>query len=294
MGFFVLAACYHCNSDGAKKLIREAAHPSRIKVLKMDVTNGKEVKDAFETITSVLRSNSCQLYGLVNNAGIMTLGEIEFSSPQSVQDYDNVLQVNTMGVIRVTRTFLPLIRQSHGRIVNISSSMARLVTPGIGSYCVSKAACSKFTEVLQVEMSKFGVTVVGIEPWITKTNMITGKDLLLSLSQSWDTTPDNVKTAYGKKYFYQLLRFMAIFSAIPFDVQPEQVVDAVVEGLTSPEPSPVIPVMNTILSIPLWIMNELPPVEFVVMCRKWLFWFIFHLLSVEQLFTGRNRPTQNQ
>ena len=290
MGFFVIAACRQRNSDGAKKLNREAVNPSRIKVLQMDVTSEDEVREAFDTVSSVLKTNSCLLFGLVNNAGIMSLGETEFSPPQSVRDYSALLEVNTLGIIRVTRTFLPLIRQSHGRIVNISSQMARMVTPGIGAYCVSKAATSKFTEVLQVELSKFGVTVVGIEPWISKTNMITAKELLESLSQSWGVTPESVKAAYTKSYFYQLVRFMTIFSGIPFDVQPEQIVDAVVEGLTSPEPSPLITVCNTILSIPLWITNDVIPWEFIAVFRKSMFWLIFRLLSIEQLFTGRHRP----
>lgn len=286
MGFFVMAACYNVNSDGAKRLGREAVHPARIKVLQMDITKEDEVREAFDTVSGILKTSSCHLYGLVNNAGIMRLGETEFSPPQSVHDYSSLLQVNALGVIRVTRTFLPLIRLSRGRVVNISSLMARLVTPGIGAYCVSKAACSKFTEVLQVEMSKFGVTVIGIEPWISKTNMVTGKELLESLCESWDSTPESVKTAYTKSYFHQLFRFMALFSAFPLDVQPEQVVNAVVEGLTSPEPNPVITVSNPVMYIPLWIINEIMPWEFLVFYRRLAFWLIFRLLSIEQLFTG--------
>lgn len=290
MGFFVFAGCFNCNSDGAKKLSREAHHPTRMKVLQMNITKEDDLREAYETVSSLLKSHSCQLFGLVNNAGIMTLAAIEFSPPQSVDDYSKLLDVNALGTIRVSRTFLPLIRQSRGRIVNISSTMARLVTPGTGAYCVSKAACSKFTEVLQVEMSRFGVTVIGIEPWISKTSMITSKDLLESLSESWNVTPDNVKAAYSKSYFYQLLRFMSLFSAIPLDVHPDQVVNAVIEGLTSPEPSPVMTVSHTLLAIPLWIVNDIMPWEYLVYMRKLLFYIIFRLLSIEQLFT-RHNPT---
>lgn len=58
------------------------------------------------------------LWGLVNNAGTCYLAEIELT-PETV--FRKVLEVNLMGAIRMTKTFLPLIRQSKGRIVNTSS-----------------------------------------------------------------------------------------------------------------------------------------------------------------------------
>ena len=58
------------------------------------------------------------LWGLVNNAGIFYLGNIELIHPKITQ---RVLDVNLHGMMNVTRTFLPLVRHSRGRIVNMSS-----------------------------------------------------------------------------------------------------------------------------------------------------------------------------
>ena len=58
------------------------------------------------------------LWGLVNNAGIWYVSELEMTSEKVFRD---VLEVNLMGMINMTKTFLPLIRKAQGRIVNMSS-----------------------------------------------------------------------------------------------------------------------------------------------------------------------------
>lgn len=51
------------------------------------------------------------LWGLVNNAGVSTFGEVEFAS---LDNYKNVAEVNLWGTVRVTKAFLPLIRRAKG------------------------------------------------------------------------------------------------------------------------------------------------------------------------------------
>ena len=58
------------------------------------------------------------LWGLVNNAGIWYVSELEMTSEKIFRE---VLEVNLMGMVCVTKTFLPLIRKAQGRIVNMSS-----------------------------------------------------------------------------------------------------------------------------------------------------------------------------
>jgi NAD(P)-dependent dehydrogenase (short-subunit alcohol dehydrogenase family) len=62
------------------------------------------------------------LWGLVNNAGIWYLSEIEMT-PEKI--WRQVLEVNLFGMIRVTKAFLPLIRQAKGRVINMSSVSGR-------------------------------------------------------------------------------------------------------------------------------------------------------------------------
>lgn len=53
------------------------------------------------------------MWGLVNNAGISTFGEVEFTS---METYKEVAEVNLWGTVRVTKSFLPLIRRAKGKL----------------------------------------------------------------------------------------------------------------------------------------------------------------------------------
>lgn len=58
------------------------------------------------------------LWAVVNNAGIAIFTEIEWCS---VMQFQRIMDVNVFGVVRVTKAFLPIIRQVNGRIVNVAS-----------------------------------------------------------------------------------------------------------------------------------------------------------------------------
>lgn len=58
------------------------------------------------------------LWGLVNNAGILCLAPIEWSP---LKDFKRTADVNIWGMIDVTKTFLPLLKKSKGRVVNLGS-----------------------------------------------------------------------------------------------------------------------------------------------------------------------------
>jgi NAD(P)-dependent dehydrogenase (short-subunit alcohol dehydrogenase family) len=58
------------------------------------------------------------LWAVVNNAGIAAFTEIEWCS---VDQFQRILDVNVLGVVRVTKAFLPLLRHSKGRVVNVAS-----------------------------------------------------------------------------------------------------------------------------------------------------------------------------
>lgn len=63
-------------------------------------------------------SLSAELWAVVNNAGLAMIAEIEWCS---VDSFQKILDVNVLGVVRVTKAFLPLLRHSKGRVINVSS-----------------------------------------------------------------------------------------------------------------------------------------------------------------------------
>ena len=58
------------------------------------------------------------MWGLVNNAGVMTVGPVEWT-PLDI--YKHAADVNLWGVIEMTKTFLPMVKKAKGRVINVSS-----------------------------------------------------------------------------------------------------------------------------------------------------------------------------
>ncbi|MBN1533353.1 MAG: SDR family oxidoreductase [Spirochaetes bacterium] len=125
--------------------------------LKLDVTSPGDVAAA----AKLVRKRGGGLYGLVNNAGIAVAGPLSDISDREMQAQ---FQVNLFGVHRVTREFLPLLMDSRGRIVMISSDSGFFATPFFGPYCASKFALEGYSDSLRRELAACGVGVVIVEP----------------------------------------------------------------------------------------------------------------------------------
>ena len=101
------------------------------------------------------------LSGLVNNAGIVVPGPIEFLP---LPELRRQLEINVVGQVAVTQAFLPLIRTGRGRIVNMGSISGRMATPFTGAYGASKFALEALTDALRLELAPWGISVSIIEP----------------------------------------------------------------------------------------------------------------------------------
>jgi len=150
-GFFVYA--------GARKAedLKELSAIPNVQGISLDVTKPDDIDAAVATITNAKRG----LYGLVNNAGVLTNGSV-IDTPWN--EFDLVMQVNVYGPYRLTKAFAPLIKAAHGRIINIGSIAGVLAGPNESAYTMSKHAIEAFTDSLAQEMVKFGVRVSVIEP----------------------------------------------------------------------------------------------------------------------------------
>jgi len=155
VGFPVFAGVRNL-ADG-EALKRKAA--GRLTTVLLDVTDASSIRSAAETVTA--SADDGRLAGLVNNAGIVVVGPLEFIP---LADLREQLEVNVVGQIAVTQAFLPLLRRGHGRIVNISSSSGRVPTPLLGPYAASKFALAALNEALRMELRPWGLHVVIVEP----------------------------------------------------------------------------------------------------------------------------------
>ena len=125
----------------------------------LDVTKGDEIAAAVETVVQGL--NGSPLRGIVNNAGIGIGGPLE---ALDLDDFRRTVEVNTTSQLAVTKAFLPLLRRSQGRIVNMSSIGGRVAQPFAGPYIASKFALEAVTDVLRAELLGWGIDVIAIEP----------------------------------------------------------------------------------------------------------------------------------
>ena len=130
----------------------------------MDVTYRSSVTRACDTITRALGERP--LAGLVNNAGMPGLGPVELLDLEQLRQ---TFEVNVFGVVSVTQAFLPLLRASRGRIVNVSSVSARIALPFAAPYAASKFALEGLSDSLRRELVGTGVDVIVIQPGSIRT-----------------------------------------------------------------------------------------------------------------------------
>ena len=139
---------------GAKRVFAGSRGPldiadDRVTVLMLDVTNASQIQRAVEAVDA--------LDVLINNAGVAIYDDL--SNLDVVEQH---LQVNFLGMLRVTRAFVPLLKRSHGAIVNNLSLAALAALPMIPAYSISKAAAFNMTQSLRALLASEGVTVHGV------------------------------------------------------------------------------------------------------------------------------------
>jgi 3-oxoacyl-[acyl-carrier protein] reductase len=106
---------------------------------------------------------------LVNNAGTT---RDTLLLRMSEEDWDTVLNTNLKGTFLVTRSALkPMVKQRHGKIVNISSVMGLIGNAGQTNYCASKAGVIGFTRSLAKEVGARNIQVNAVAPGFVETAM---------------------------------------------------------------------------------------------------------------------------
>ncbi len=150
-GYFVYAGARKAADIDALNKI------DNIMAVRLDVTKQDEIDAAVELI----RNEGRGLWGIVNNAGVNVVAPL---IEADISEVEFLFNVNVFGVFRVTKAFAPLIIESQGRIVNISSISGFLSGQGYGIYAGSKHALEAMTDALAREMRELGVVVVAVEP----------------------------------------------------------------------------------------------------------------------------------
>ena len=132
-------------------------------VLKMDITQEKDVKNVVEKIAK--DHNGVDV--LINNAGYGMYGAMEDTT---IEDARKQFEVNLFGLANLTKSVLPEMRaKKSGKIINISSMGGKIYTPLGAWYHATKHALEGWSDCLRLELSPFNINVVIVEPGVIKT-----------------------------------------------------------------------------------------------------------------------------
>jgi NAD(P)-dependent dehydrogenase (short-subunit alcohol dehydrogenase family) len=133
-------------------------------VVELDVTSDASVEAA---AAGILAAGPVDV--LVNNAGNSYMGVAEAFTPSAVEAQ---FATNVIGPLRVSRAFLPAMRERHtGLVVYVSSIIGRVSIPFMGVYAASKWAIEALAEASSYELRPFGVEVSILEPGAYGTNI---------------------------------------------------------------------------------------------------------------------------
>lgn len=221
-GFTVFAGVRKADDGEA---LKSQASP-RLSPLMIDVADDASIANAAKTVGDAVGASG--LAGLVNNAGVVLPGPLEYLP---IADLRAQLEVNVIGQVAVTQAFLPMIRAGHGRIVNIGSIGGKVAPPFMGAYGASKFAMEALTDALRIELSPWGIHVAIIEPGAIDTR-IWGKGLAAG-DALLETMPAEVENRYGEAI--AALKRRAKKNSED-GIPPEEVAKAVSHALSSKKP----------------------------------------------------------
>lgn len=152
------------NAEDGDALRRKTSQ--RLQPVLVDIADENQIKAAGETVRQALGDRP--LAGLINNAGIFVGGPLEFVRIDRLR---HQMEINLIGHIAMSQTFLPLLRKSQGRIINIGSIAGIFASPMMGPYCASKFAMEAVSDVLRRELKPWNIRVILLEPGIIDTKI---------------------------------------------------------------------------------------------------------------------------
>lgn len=220
-GFGVYAA------DLASKDLDDLHRSGDIEPITLDITSDSDIIQA----CTFIDAKGTGLFALINNAGIFSPGPLmELPIERLVQQYN----VNVFGTHRITKAFFPMLMNSKGRIVNMSSVAGYVATPFSGPYASSKHALEGWSDTLRRELMPLGIKVIVIEPALINTPL-------------WNRDLEGRIEQYRGTIFYEANKRKLEHEAAEaksHGVHPDVVAEAVYRVLTRKNPKPRYLVTN--------------------------------------------------
>lgn len=218
----------------------------------IDITLQDTIQEAYRYIQANLNN---EIFSLVNNAGIAVACPMESIT---LERLEKQFDVNVMGHIRLIQQFMPLIRKTKGKIINISSIFGVLPLPYTAPYCSSKAALDALSVGLRLELKKWGIEVITVKPGIVKTPI--WQKSCDQAAEKFQLLNEELYCYYGEE-FTTLTSISSKFSK--FGSNPDKVARVISKILLSPKSKPVYLVgkdafvINVIRKFPQFIVDKI-------------------------------------
>ena len=161
--------------------------------VQLDVTSDAQIDRVLAGMAS--RHGEESLFALINNAGLGLPAVLELAS---IEEVKRVIEVNTIGPLRMVQRCLPHLRRGSGRVINMSSINGMLALPALGAYSASKFALEAISDSLRVELRPWGITVSLIQPGQINTAIFAKGHA--ALTRQAGRIPEPLQAGYGPLY----------------------------------------------------------------------------------------------
>lgn len=210
------------------------------RVLSLDVTDDESMRSAVEA----LLLDEGRIDALINSAGYGSYGALE---EVDLDEARRQFEVNVFGLIRMTQLVLPTMRdQGSGTVVNVSSMGGRIWMPIGGWYHATKHALEVLSDTLRLEVRRFGIDVVVIQPG--------------AIESEWSEVAADIleEQARGTRYSELTESMEALLRDYDDAASPDVVADAVSKALRTSKPRRryTIPLQAKLLVFLRWILPD--------------------------------------
>ncbi|KAI1705975.1 enoyl-(Acyl carrier protein) reductase domain-containing protein [Ditylenchus destructor] len=180
------AAALAFGREGAFLTVHGQSKEKLDETLEILMQNGVEEKRVLavlgpiqdEKVANAIVDETVQKFGridvLVNNAGI---GTLDNSTPDPLQNFDQIFNVNVRSVIQLTNLAAPYLGKTKGNVINVSSALAIATFPAKSHYCMSKAALDHYTRNVANTLGAQGIRVNSVNPGAIRTEFRTRSGL---------------------------------------------------------------------------------------------------------------------
>ncbi|XP_052871275.1 11-beta-hydroxysteroid dehydrogenase type 2-like, partial [Anopheles cruzii] len=234
----VIATFLNVNSEGRRKLTEMAAMGGRLIPLMLDLKHQFSIWDAHDAVQNLFETElrDCRLYAIVNNSGVLCIGEAERQLPAITI---RQVSMNLSGLLQFTIPLLDILRQDRGRLVLVTSHCGQQPLPGLSVYSAINAALHAWCTAVRLELAPHHTPVVELVPGsvLFHSDICSGQPQLFDLM--WSFMKPEQQLYYGT-YFQRYRDFsVTLFRRRPIEPFPAPLLECVHGALFDKHPKAI-------------------------------------------------------